>query len=40
LDSEFLREGVALLTRLLMDLEISERIGAQLYERVEGRQTH
>jgi putative transposase len=40
LDRDFLREGVELLTRLLMDLELSEQIGAERYERGEGRQTH
>ncbi len=40
LDRDFLREGVTLVTRLLMDLEISEQIGAERYERREGRQTH
>jgi putative transposase len=40
LESDFLREGVELLTRLLMDLELSEQIGAERYERGEGRQTH
>jgi len=40
LDRDFLREGVTLLTRLLMELEMSEQIGAERYERREGRQTH
>jgi len=32
LDDDFLREGVALPTRLPMDLQISEQIGAERYE--------
>ncbi|MGD2253715.1 MAG: IS256 family transposase [Anaerolineales bacterium] len=38
MDSDFLREGIVLLTRLLMDAEVSERIGAGRYERSESRQ--
>jgi len=40
LGGDVLREGVELLTRLLMDLEVSEQIGAERYERGEERQTH
>jgi len=32
LDNDFLREGVALPARLLMDLQLSEQIGAERYE--------
>jgi transposase-like protein len=40
MDSDFLRDGIALLTRLLMDVEVSQQIGAQWHERAEGRETH
>jgi len=40
LDSDFLRESIVLLTRLLMEAEVSEQIGAERYERSEGRQDH
>jgi transposase-like protein len=40
LDGDFLRDGIVLLCRLLMDAEVSEQIGAGRYERTEGRQTH
>lgn len=39
LDGDFLREGIAVLTRLLMDVEVSQQIGAERYQRSEGRQT-
>jgi len=39
-DGDFLREAAALLTRLLMDAEISRQIGAERYERSEERGTH
>ncbi len=39
LDSDFLREGIALLTQLLMEMEVSEQIGAERYQRSEKRQT-
>jgi transposase-like protein len=39
-DSDFLREGIALLTHLLMEAEVGEQIGADRYERSEGRQTY
>jgi hypothetical protein len=32
LDGDFLREGIALLPRFLMELEVSEQIGAGRYE--------
>lgn len=37
-DSDFLREGIMVLTRLLMEAEVSEKVGAQRYERSESRQ--
>lgn len=37
LDGDFLRESIVLLTRLLMEAEVSEQIGAERYERSEGR---
>jgi transposase-like protein len=39
LDGDFLREGIAVLTRLLMEWEVSEQIGAERYQRSEERQT-
>jgi transposase-like protein len=38
LDSDFLRECITLMTRLLMEAEVSEQIGAQRYERSKDRQ--
>ena len=38
MDSDFLREAIVLLTRLLMEAEVSEQIGAGRYERSESRQ--
>ena len=38
LDGDFLRESIALMTRLLMEAEVSEQIGAERYERSNGRQ--
>jgi transposase-like protein len=40
MDADFLREAITLMTQLLMEAEVSERIGAQRYERSEARQTH
>lgn len=40
LDADFLREAIALMTQLLMEAEVSERIGAERYERSETRQVH
>ena len=37
LDGDFLREGIAILTRLLMELEVSQQIGAECYQRSEQR---
>jgi putative transposase len=39
LDSDLLREGMAVLTRLLMEWEVSEQIGAERYQRRPERQT-
>jgi transposase-like protein len=39
LDGDFLRESIALMTRLLMEAEVSEQIGAERYERSNGRQS-
>jgi transposase-like protein len=40
LDSDFLRESIVLLTRLLMEAEVSEQIGAERYERSNDRLDH
>ena len=40
LDSDFLRECMTLLSRLLMEAEVSEQIGAERYERSEERQDY
>jgi putative transposase len=40
LDAGFLREAITLMTQLLMEAEVSERIGADRYERSEARQAH
>jgi putative transposase len=37
-DSDFLREGIILMTRLLMEAEVSGQIGAERYERSDSRQ--
>jgi hypothetical protein len=37
LDGDVLREGIAVLTRLLMELEVSQQIGAERYQRTEER---
>ncbi len=37
-DSNFLREAIILLTRLLMEPEVSEQIGVERYQRSENRQ--
>lgn len=39
-DVDFLREGVRVLAQALMDLEVSEQIGATKHERSAGRITH
>lgn len=38
-DADFLRQGVELLTRLVMELEVEEAVGAQRYERCASRST-
>jgi transposase-like protein len=40
LDADFLREAITLMTQLLMEAEVSERIGAERYERGGARETH
>jgi len=40
LDGDFLREGVQLLTQMLIELEAEDQIGAAKYERSPGRKTH
>ena len=40
MDADFLRDGISLLTRMLMDMDVSQQIGAEWYERSDGRQTH
>jgi transposase-like protein len=37
---DFLREGVRMLTQLLMELEVEEVVGAERYERTDARSTH
>jgi transposase-like protein len=39
LNGDFLRDAVTLLVRLLMEVEVSEQIGAERYERTEERKT-
>ena len=38
-DVDFLREGVRLLSERIMELEVSEQVGAGRYERRDSRQT-
>jgi putative transposase len=40
MDADFLREGIQLLTKLLMELEVSQQVGAERYQRSEVRQTY
>ena len=40
LDGDFLRDSIALLTRLLMEAQVSEQIGVDRYERNEQRKTY
>jgi len=40
LEGEVLREGMALLVRLLMEMEVGEQVGADRYERTDERETH
>jgi len=40
LDGDFLREGIRVLSQLLMELEVEEQIGAGRYERSADRVTH
>lgn len=39
-DADFLREAAVLVVGLLMEAEVSKQIGAERYERSEGRETH
>jgi transposase-like protein len=39
-DADFLREGIQVLTEALMELEISQQIGAERYEHSGGRATY
>ncbi len=39
LDADFLRDAITLMTQLLMEAEVSERIGAERYERSGARET-
>jgi transposase-like protein len=39
-DGDFLRDSIALLTRLLMEAQVSEQIGVDRYERNEERKTY
>jgi len=39
-DTDVLREGIRVLAQVLMDAEVSTRIGAELYERTEDRTAH
>ena len=38
-DVDFLREGIRLLSQRVMELEVSEQVGAGPYERSDNRQT-
>jgi transposase-like protein len=40
MDADFLREGIQLLTKLLMELEVTQQIGAERYQRNDTRQTY
>lgn len=40
LDQDFLRQGIALLTRLLMEAEVRTQIGADRYQRTDERTTY
>lgn len=40
MDADFLREGIQLLTKMLMELEVSQQIGADRYQRSDDRQTY
>ena len=40
MDGDLLRNGIDLLAHLVMDLEVTEKIGADRYERTDGRQDH
>jgi putative transposase len=40
LDGDLLREGITVLTKLLIEWEVSEQIGAERYQHSDERQTH
>jgi putative transposase len=40
MDADFLREGIQLLTKLLMELEVGQQVGAERYQRSDTRQTY
>jgi putative transposase len=40
IDADFLREGIQLLTKILMELEVSQQVGAERYQRSDARQTY
>ena len=40
IDTDFLRDSITLLTRLLMEVEVSKQIGAELGERTQERPTY
>ena len=39
-DSEFLREGVRVLSQALMEMEVEQHVGAARHERTEARSGH
>ncbi len=39
-DADFLKEGVRLLSQVIMEMEVEEYIGATRHERTEGRSGH
>ena len=40
MDGDLSRLDVALLTRMLMEMEVSQQIGAERYQRIEGRRAY
>jgi transposase-like protein len=39
-DADFLKEGLRVLSQMLMEMEVEEHIGAALHERTPGRSGH
>jgi len=37
-DTDLLREGISLLTKFLMNMEVSQQIGREQHERAQGRE--